>query len=87
MLKYKDYNIHPNSTFKRFGFDERSIDDFINANPDRTYAKTYIDVPTSVLEKMDRHADPGGAGKAIGIDVYDFPEFYNSFKSVKVVPK
>ncbi|WP_199522649.1 hemagglutinin repeat-containing protein, partial [Pseudomonas protegens] len=87
ILKYGDYNIHPNSTFKRFGFDEKSLDDFIKANPDRTYTKTYIEIPKVFLDKMYRHDDPGGAGKAIGIDVYEFPEFYDLFNKVHVVPK
>nr|WP_306108701.1 hemagglutinin repeat-containing protein [Pseudomonas sp. Fl4BN1] len=87
ILKYGDYNIHPNSTFKRFGFDEKSLDDFIKANPDRTYTKTYIEIPKDFLDKVYRHDDPGGAGKAIGIDVYEFPEFYDLFNKVNLVPK
>ena len=47
--RFGDYNIHPNSTFKRFAFDEKSLDDFIKANPGRTYKKTYIEsMPTNL---------------------------------------
>jgi len=87
VVKYGDYNIHPNSTFKRFGFDEGSLDDFIKANPARDYTKTYIDVPTKNLDQMFRHPDPGGVGKAIGIDVYENPTFYDWFDNATILPK
>jgi len=85
VLRYGDYNIHPNSTFKRFAFDEESLINFIKANPDRSYTKTFIDVPSENLDLMYRHADPGGAGPSIGIDVYEHPEFYDWFDQVQVV--
>ena len=56
-----DYNIHPNSTFKRFAFNEQSPDDFILANSERTYTKTYIDVPTGT-EKSQIHDRACGSG-------------------------
>jgi hypothetical protein len=87
VMKYGDYNIHPNSTFKRFAFDEGSLDDFIKANPTRSYTKTFIDVPTENLGQMYRHADPGGVGKSIGIDVYETPTFYNWFDKVNILGK
>jgi filamentous hemagglutinin len=87
VVKYGDYNIHPNSTFKRFAFDEGSLDNFIKANPGRDYTKTFIDVPTENLGQMYRHADPGGVGKAIGIDVYENPQFYDWFNKVEVLSK
>lgn len=87
VVKYGDYNIHPNSTFKRFAFDEGSLDNFIKANPGLDYTKTFIDVPTENLSQMYRHADPGGVGKAIGIDVYEKPQFYDWFNKVEVLPK
>ena len=80
-----DYNIHPNSTFKRFAFDELSLDDFARANPDRSYTKTFIDIPTNRLDEMYEHADPGGVGRAVGIDVYEHPEFYEWFEQVNIV--
>lgn len=85
VLKYNDYNIHPNSTFKRFAFDESSLDDFIKANPNRTYTKTFVDVPTQKLDQMYRHDDPGGVTKAIGIDVYENPQFYDWFDKVNII--
>jgi RHS repeat-associated protein len=85
VLKYADYNIHPNSTFKRFAFDEASLDDFIKANPGRDYTKTFIDLPTEKLDLMYRHSDPGGVGKSIGVDVYETPEFYNWFNGVTIL--
>ncbi len=85
ILRYGDYNIHPNSTFKRFAFDESSLDNFIRANPDRTYRKTYIDIPTDKLNEMYRHPDSGGVGEAIGIDVFEHPEFYDWFDRVHVL--
>ena len=84
VLKFGDYNIHSNSTFKRFAFDEASLDAFIKANPNREYIKTFIDIPTSYLEQMVRHGDPGGVGKAIGIDVFENPEFYKWFDRVRI---
>ena len=84
MKRFGDYNIHPNSTFKRFGFDEKSVDDFIKANPDRTYTKTYIDLPNDKLRHMHQHPDPGGVGRSIGIDVYETPEFYDWFDNVVI---
>lgn len=87
VLKYGDYNIHPNSTFKRFAFDPSSLDDFIKANPGRDYTKTFIDVPTENLGQMYRHADPGGVGKSIGIDVYENPHFYDWFDKVHIIGK
>jgi filamentous hemagglutinin len=87
VVKYGDYNIHPNSTFKRFAFDEGSLDDFIKANPGRDYTKTFIDVPTENLGQMYRHADPGGVGRSIGIDVYENPHFYDWFDKVNIIPK
>lgn len=72
-----DYNIHPNSTFKRFAFSEGDVDVFIKANPGRSYTKTCVDLPTDKLRFMTEHPDPGGVGRAIGIDVYETPEFYN----------
>ena len=82
--KYGDYNIHPNSAFKRFAFDEKSLDEFIAANPGRNYTKTYIDIPTDKLKKMVEHPDPGGVGRSIGIDVYETPEFYDWFDGVSI---
>lgn len=83
--RFGDYNIHPNSTFKRFAFDEKSLDNFINANPGRNYTKTYIDVPTDKLKYMTEHPDPGGVGRGIGIDVYETPEFYSWYNQVHVL--
>ena len=84
--RFGDYNIHPNSTFKRFAFSEADLDAFIKANPGRAFTKTFVDLPTNVLRFMTEHPDPGGVGRAIGIDVYERPEFYNWFLgSVKVV--
>jgi filamentous hemagglutinin len=60
--RFGDYNIHPNSTFKRFAFDQASIDDFIQANPDRSYTTTFVDIPTSRLDEMYTHPDLGGVG-------------------------
>ena len=85
VTRYGDYNIHPNSTFKRFAFDEKSLDDFITANPGRTYTKTYIDIPKEKLELMYQHADTGGVRTAIGIDVYEHPEFYDWFEKVHII--
>jgi hypothetical protein len=85
VLRYGDYNIHPNSTFKRFAFDEGSLDAFIKVNPGRNYTKTFIDLPTEKLDFMIRHGDPGGVGKAIGIDVFENPQFYDWFKGVNVL--
>ncbi len=82
--RFGDYNIHPNSTFKRFAFQEKSLDDFIRANPDRSYAKTYIDLPNDKLRFMTEHPDPGGVGRSIGIDVYETPEFYKWFSGVTI---
>jgi filamentous hemagglutinin len=82
--RFGDYNIHPNSTFKRFAFDEKSLEDFAAANPDRTYTKTYIDLPSDKLKHMTPHPDPGGVGKATGIDVYENPEFYDWFDKVTI---
>ncbi|GMU02759.1 hypothetical protein KH5H1_68790 [Corallococcus caeni] len=82
--RFGDYNIHPNSTFKRFAFDEQSLDAFAKANPGRSYTKTYIDLPTDKLKFMYEHPDPGGVGKSIGIDVYETPEFYKWFNGVNV---
>ncbi|WP_163134872.1 DUF6862 domain-containing protein, partial [Agarivorans sp. Alg241-V36] len=81
---FGDYNIHPNSTFKRFAFDEMSLDDFATANPGRVYTKTYIELPTDRLGDMIPHPDPGGVEKAIGIDVYEYPEFYDWFDGVNI---
>jgi RHS repeat-associated protein len=75
--RYGDYNIHPNSTFKRFAFSEADVDAFIKANPGRSYTKTCIDLPTEKLRFMTEHGDPGGVGRATGIDVYETPDFYN----------
>lgn len=85
MERYGDYNIHPNSTFKRFAFDEASLDAFMRANPERSYTKTYIDIPTENMSQMYRHADPGGVGSSIGIDVYEHPEFYDWFSRVRTI--
>jgi hypothetical protein len=82
ILKYGDYNIHPNSIFKRFALGEKSLDDFIAANPGRTYTKTSISIPTLKLDHMVPHADTGGVGNAVGIDVHEHPEFYDSFNGV-----
>jgi prepilin-type N-terminal cleavage/methylation domain-containing protein len=84
--QFGDHNIHPNSTFKRFAYNEKSLDTFISGNPTRTYTKTYIDVPTGNLAQMYEHADPGGVGRSIGIDVYEHPEFYDWFNKVHVLP-
>jgi RHS repeat-associated protein len=83
--KYGDYNIHPNSTFKRFAFAQEDLDAFIEANPGRSYTKTYIDILTEKPDLMYRHPDPGGVGSAIGIDVYETPEFYDWFDIVHIV--
>jgi filamentous hemagglutinin len=80
-----DYNIHPNSTFKRFAHSESAPDDFIRANPDRSYTKTYIDLPTDKLIQTCRHPDPGGVGQSIGIDVYENPQFYEWFDGVTIL--
>jgi len=85
VYRFGDYNIYPNSTYKRFGLDEQSLDDFIGANPDRQYWKTYIDVPNSEISRMDYLPDPGGAGNYYGIDVYENPDFYDSFDAVHVL--
>lgn len=69
-------------SLKRFAFDERSLDNFIGANPGKTYTKTYIDVPTNKLKSMTRHPDPDGVGRSIGIDVLETPEFYRWFDGV-----
>ncbi len=74
-----------NSTYKRFAFDEGSLDDFIKANPTRSCTKTFIDVPTENLGQMYRQADPRGVGKSIGIDVYENPTSYNWFDKVKIL--
>jgi hypothetical protein len=29
---------------------------------------------------MFEHADPGGVGRAVGIDVFETPQFYDWFK-------
>ncbi|WP_212749167.1 hypothetical protein, partial [Chitinivorax sp. B] len=84
VLRYGDYNIHPNSTFKRFAFDEGSLDAFIKANPSRSYTKTYIDLQSSKLNEMVHHGDPGGVGRAVGIDVFEKPEFYKWFNKVHI---
>ncbi len=83
--KYGDYNIHPNSTFKRFAFSEEDLDHFIKASPNQNYTKTYIDLPSEKLDLMYRHPDAGGVGNAIGIDVYATPEFYEWFDTVHIV--
>ncbi|MCY1044145.1 hypothetical protein OV208_22700 [Corallococcus sp. bb12-1] len=86
VFRFGDYNIHPNSTFKRFAFLEADLDSFIKANPDRTYMKTYVDIPTEKLPFMTEHPDPGGVGRAVGIDVYEFPGFYDWFLGgIKVI--
>ncbi|RYG31287.1 hypothetical protein EON81_23230 [bacterium] len=87
VIRYGDYNIEARSTFKRFAFDEKSLDEFIRANPNRSYTKTYIDLPTYRLGQMQRHADPGGVGRSIGIDVYEHPEFYQWFDRVHIIEK
>ena len=87
VLRFGDYNIHPNSTFKRFAFSEADLDAFMKANPGRSYTKTYVDIPTGKLRLMTEHPDPGGVGRSIGIDLYETPEFYNWFVGpVKVLP-
>src|SRR5260370_20124152 len=58
VLRFGDYNIHPNSTFKRFAFAEGDLDAFIQGNPGRSYTKTFVDIPTSKLQFMFEHADP-----------------------------
>lgn len=79
ILKRGDYNIHPNSTYKRFFESEAEVDEFIRRNPDRGYTKTSVDLPEDyVLKNMERHPD-FGVGQAFGIDVYDNPEFYDMF--------
>jgi len=85
--RFGDYNIDPNSTFKRFAFSKPDVDAFIQANPGRSYTTTFVDLPTDKLRFMTEHPDPGGVGRAIGIDVYETPEFYSWFVGgVKVVP-
>jgi hypothetical protein len=79
VLRFGDYNIHPNSTFKRFAFSEGDLDAFIQSNPGRSYTKTFVDIPTDKLQFMYQHADPGGVGRAVGIDVFETPEFYDWF--------
>lgn len=37
------------------------------------------------VEKMYRHDDPGGVGKAVGVDVYETPEFYDWFDTVRMI--
>jgi filamentous hemagglutinin len=87
VVRFGDYNIHPNSTFKRFAYNEGDIDRFIGANPNRSYTKTSVDIPTSKLQFMFRHADPGGVGRAVGIDVLETPEFCNWFYGpVTIIP-
>jgi hypothetical protein len=85
VLRYGDYDIHPNSTFKRFAFDEKSLDNFIRANPELEYTKTYIDISKDKIKFMTRHEDARGVGKAIGIDVYLTPEFYEWFDKVHII--
>ena len=82
--RFGDYNVHPNSTFKRFAYDETSLDDFAAANPGRSYTKTFIDLPNEKLQHMYEHPDPGGVGRSIGIDVYETPEFYEWFDKVNI---
>ena len=48
---------------------ESELDAFIKANPGRSYTKTYVDIPTDKLKLMIEHPDPGGVGRAVGIDV------------------
>jgi filamentous hemagglutinin len=86
VMKYGDYNIHPNSTFKRFAFSESDVNNFIITQPGRVYTKTFVDIPSEYLSRMVRHSDPGGVGSAIGIDVYEFPEFYEWFSGVNIIP-
>lgn len=85
IYRFGDYNIHPNSTYKRFGLSEQSLDDFIGANPDRSYWKTYVDVPNYELSRMDYLPDPGGAGNYYGIDVFENPDFYGSMGKVNIL--
>lgn len=80
MLRFGDYNIHRNSTFKRFAFSEADLDAFIKANPGRNYTKTLVDIPTNKLQLMFEHPDPGGVGRAVGIDVFETPQFYDWFE-------
>lgn len=68
-------------------FDETSLDNFIKANSGRDYTKTFIDIPTRNLDLMYRHADPGGVGKAIGLDVFENPQFYDWFNKVEIISK
>jgi RHS repeat-associated protein len=83
--RFGDYNIHENSVFKRFAFDEASLDAFAKANPERSYTKTYFDLPNDKLQHMVEHGDPRGVGRAIGIDVYETPEFYDWMGPVHIV--
>ncbi len=85
VLRYGDYDIYRNSTFKRFAFDEGLLDAFIKPNPGRNYTETFIDIPTEKIDFMSRHGDPGGVGKAIGIDVFENPQFYDWLKGVNVL--
>jgi len=57
----------------------------LRANPGRTYVKAYIDLPNDKLQLMFEHADPGGVGGSVGIDVFDNPQFYDWFGGV-VIP-
>ncbi len=48
--------------------------------------KTFVDVPDSALARMERHADSGGVGNAIGVHVgEDWPDFYEQFDRVHLV--
>jgi RHS repeat-associated protein len=88
VVKFGDYHLHYNSTFKRFAFLEDDMNAFIRANPNKSYAKTYIDLPNERLMSMDTHpwGDFGGRDFAIGIDVWERPDFYEWFGEVNVLP-
>lgn len=83
--QHGNYGSHPNSLFKRFALTEDGLDYFMAVQPDRTYVKTYIDIPRNLLSRMQEHDDVGGVGGAVGIDVDDHPEFYTWFDRVHIV--
>lgn len=85
VFSFGHYGSYPNSIFKRFAFNEADLDKFIDVQPNRKYTKTYIDIPDSWLSVMDRHDDPGGTNKAIGIDVTEYPDFYKAFDRLVVL--
>jgi hypothetical protein len=86
ILRFRDYNIDFNSTFKRFFDSEALVRRYIAANPNTQYFLTYIRLPVQYLSQMEQHPD-FGIGTAFGIDVWLQPEFYSwTLGGVQVVP-